>query len=295
MKSVTVISGKGGTGKTTLVGAIATLAENMVLVDCDVDAADLHLLLHPSVQHREFFQGGKLAQIDKQICTECGTCYEVCRFDAIDEETLAVNPLDCEGCGTCVVACPSQAIQLNSRNTGEWFISETPYAPMVHAKLGIGQGNSGLLVSVVRQEAERVAKRTERDLILIDGPPGIGCPVIASITGTDLVVAVTGPTLSGIHDLERILGLAQHFLVSAVVVINKHDLNPERTRDIESLCATRGTPVLSRIPYDEIAVRALVHGEPVTRYQPTSRIAEAIGTIWQQVLGHLTRQTNAMP
>jgi MinD superfamily P-loop ATPase len=211
MKQITVISGKGGTGKTTILASLAALVKRAVLVDADVDAADLHLLLKPQVRRREPFVASQVALIDPEKCDPCGKCAEACRFEAIRD--LQVDPISCEGCGVCFHVCPRGAILMKEVQSGEWFISQTRYGPMVHAKLGVAQENSGKLVTLVRKEAQRIAREGGYPLILIDGPPGIGCPVIASLGGVDAVLVVTEPSLSGIHDLERVLGVSRHFQV----------------------------------------------------------------------------------
>ena len=238
MKSITVISGKGGTGKTTLTAGFAAVAENIVLADCDVDAADLHILLQPEIKsfrlsseayrNQHNFGGGKLAYIDPEKCTECGKCVEACRFDAISDD-FVVSSIDCEGCNVCAYVCPVDAITLKIRESGKWFISDTRFGLMVHAHLAPGQGNSGRLVSLVREQAEKIAVEQNLAYVLIDGPPGIGCPVIASVSVTDLVLIVTEPTLSAMHDMERILTLTEHFRVPAMVCINKYDINLHNT------------------------------------------------------------------
>jgi len=217
MKQLVVISGKGGTGKTVITAAFAALAKNKVMADCDVDAADLHILLMPEIIERHDFSGGRTAIIDKTKCNNCGTCISQCRFEAISEETFTVDPISCEGCGVCFRVCPKGAISMENNKSGEWFISSTPYGPFVHARLGIAEENSGKLVAVVRQNAKLIAGKEKRDLIIIDGPPGIGCPVISSISGTDAVLVVTEPTLSGVHDMKRVLELAGHFRTKSLL------------------------------------------------------------------------------
>nr|QNO52065.1 ion-translocating oxidoreductase complex subunit B [Methanosarcinales archaeon ANME-1 ERB6] len=239
LKQITVISGKGGTGKTTLVASFAALAENKVIADCDVDAPDLHLLLHPEIIEREDFKGVKVAVMDKTLCTECGICEETCRFNAIaltEESGYAVNPARCEGCGACVYVCPQEALTLKERVSGYAFISKTNYDPMAHAQLNIAEETSGKLVTEVRDRAQQVAEKEQRELILIDGAPGIGCPVIASLTGVDLALVVTEPTMSGLHDLERILDVTRHFGTGSVVCINKYDINEENSRRFTDFC-----------------------------------------------------------
>ena len=218
IKQLTIISGKGGTGKTTITAAFASLARNVVIADCDVDAADLHLIFLPKILKEKEFYGGKVAYIKKDKCTQCGTCEELCRFEAI--KSCTVDPISCEGCKVCFYNCPEKAIEMKDNLSGHWYISTTRVGPMAHARLGIAEDNSGKLVSMVREQARILAEKEDKNLILIDGPPGIGCPVIAAITGVDLVLVVTEPTLSGIHDLDRAVRVADHFKIPVVVCIN---------------------------------------------------------------------------
>ncbi len=282
MKQITVISGKGGTGKTTLVGSFAALAENKVIADCDVDAPDLHLLLHPEIIKREEFKGVKVAVMDKTLCTECGTCEETCRFNAIastEESGYAVNPARCEGCGACVFTCPQEAVTLKERVSGYAFISKTNYGTMAHAQLNIAEEASGKLVTVVRNNAQQVAEKGSYELILIDGSPGIGCPVIASLTGVDLALAVTEPTMSGLHDLERILDVTGHFGIASVVCINKYDINEENSERITEFCRQRGIEVVGNIPYDPVVTEAMVAGKPVVEFSE-GEVSNAIKDVW---------------
>lgn len=280
MKQLTIISGKGGTGKTTLTAAFAHLAMNLVIADCDVDAADLHLILRPTIIREEPFYGGQLPLIDKGRCTQCGLCEEKCRFGAIS--SLEVDSTSCEGCGVCAYICPEKAITMKERLSGHWFISETREGPMVHARLGIGEANSGKLVSTVRQEAKDLAEKESCDLILIDGPPGIGCPVIASITGADLVLAVTEPTLSGIHDLQRILEVAHHFNIPSAVCINKFTINLDNTLKIEEYCDEQEIEVVGRIPFDPSVTQAMIRALSVVEY-PCRKVSEEVEKIWARI------------
>ena len=277
MKQITVISGKGGTGKTTITAALSYLAEKAVLADCDVDAADLHILLDPAVQRTEEFSGGKTAVIQKSLCTQCGACRELCRFGAI--RGLEIDPVSCEGCGVCAALCPEKAITMVNKLSGHWFVSDTRNGPMVHARLGIAEDNSGKLVSQVRQEARRVAEEKSLAYVIIDGPPGIGCPVIASITGVDLVLVVTEPTLSGLHDLKRVLETAGHFNIPAAVCINKFDINPENTRVIEGFCARQEVCVVGKIPYARSVVAALMQKNTVFEH-PCGEVSAEIARMW---------------
>ena len=265
MKQIVVISGKGGTGKTILTASLSALAKNAVFADCDVDAADLHLLLNPTIKERREFKSGKTAKIIKELCVKCGRCISVCRFDAISDD-FVIDPVSCEGCGVCSFICPAKAIVMEDNLSGEWFISSTKYGPLVHAKLGIAEENSGKLVSLVRQKAKELAEEMGKELVIVDGPPGIGCPVIASLANVDLALIVTEPTLSGIHDLERVLELTRHFKVKSAVCINKYDINAKNTADIEDLCKREGIEVLARIPFDKEIVKSLVSCMPFVEY-----------------------------
>jgi MinD superfamily P-loop ATPase len=280
MKQITVISGKGGTGKTTILASLAALVKRAVLVDADVDAADLHLLLKPQVRRREPFVASQVAVIDPGKCDPCGKCAEACRFEAIRD--LQVDPISCEGCGVCFHVCPRGAILMKEVQSGEWFISQTRYGPMVHAKLGVAQENSGKLVTLVRKEAQRIAREGGYPLILIDGPPGIGCPVIASLGGVDAVLVVTEPSLSGIHDLERVLGVSRHFQVPAWVCVNKWDINPENTEKIEAFCQREGCPVIGKVPFDPIVTKAMVMESTVVEYTG-GIVAQEIKKMWTQL------------
>jgi len=285
LKQLTVLSGKGGTGKTTLVASFATLAQNIVITDCDVDAPDLHLLLKPEIMQTQKFKGSKLAVIDEALCTQCGKCEEVCRFDAITN--FVIDPVLCEGCGVCVYVCPAEAIELKERISGYAFISKTRYGPMSHARLNPSEENSGKLVTLVRYNAKQVAEKEHCDLILNDGPPGIGCPVIASVTGVDLGLVVVEPTLSGIHDLKRALGLLKHFRIPSIVCINKCDINKENAGKIVNFCESNGVEVAGNISFDSLVTRAMVAGKPVLEYSPKSMVSKEIEEVWGRVLKSL--------
>jgi len=286
MKEVVILSGKGGTGKTSLVGSFAALAQSKVLADCDVDAADLHLLLKPSVKEDHEFWSGQIAMIDEEKCTECGLCQDVCRFEAIKD--FRVEPTSCEGCGFCHQVCPTEAITMKERLSGHWFISDTRYGPLVHARLGIAQENSGKLVALVRQKARQIAEQHKTDFIISDGPPGIGCPVISSLTGANLALLVTEPTLSGMHDLGRVLEVCRHFGVPALVCINKYDVNEDNTRQIESYCLSQGIEVAARIPFDNVVTEAIVQGLPVVEYSQ-GKVTHEIESLWQRITRTLGR------
>ncbi|MDO8886610.1 ATP-binding protein [Candidatus Oleimmundimicrobium sp.] len=285
IQEVTVLSGKGGTGKTSLVASFAALAENKVMVDCDVDAADLHLILKPEVKETNDFYGLNEYLINKDICIECGKCEELCRFDAIDN--FQIDGLYCEGCGICFLACPVSAIETKERVCGQWFISKTEYGPLVHAKLGIAQENSGKLVAEVRKAAKKMAQKKGIPLVITDGSPGIGCPVIASLSGTNLVLIVTEPTVSGAHDLERILDLCAHFKIKSLVCINKFDLNLKKTREIKELCKERSVEVVGKINYDSIFTEALIKGVPVVEFSD-GETSRRIKSLWGNLYNKLS-------
>ncbi len=291
MKEIVVISGKGGTGKTSVVASFAALAANKVLADCDVDAADLYLVLEPKIEFREEFSGGKQARILPEKCTNCGTCYDVCRFDAVKrlsdtgktkDVDYKIDPISCEGCGVCARACPAEAIAFEPVVNGEWYISSTRHGPMVHAKLGIAEENSGKLVTLVRNQAKMLAEERGLSLIIVDGSPGIGCPVIASISGADLVLVVTEPTLSGLHDLGRVSELTRHFGIPTVVCINKWDLNPEITQQIEVNARSENVRVVGKIRYDKGVTKAQIMKTSVVEYTGGA-VAEDIKALWKHV------------
>ncbi len=283
MKELVVISGKGGSGKTCLTAALARLASNRVLCDADVDAADLHLLLNPEIKQRTDFMGGGLAAIEEEKCTQCGLCRELCRFDAVSEN-FQIDPIGCEGCGVCVDLCPEQAIRFPIQKCGEWFISDTRFGPMVHARLGIAEENSGKLVTVVRQQAAKVAEDVQADLIITDGPPGIGCPVIASVGGAYAVLIVAEPTVSGLHDMERVAQLAAHFKVPCWVCVNKYDLNLEQTRAIEQLAEKHAIIPMGRVPFDPNFTRAMIQRQTILEYDDKTIAAQAVKTVWNNIL-----------
>jgi MinD superfamily P-loop ATPase len=280
MKEIVVLSGKGGTGKTSIVASFAALAESKVLADCDVDAADLHLILKPTINEEKEFWSGQVAVIDREKCTDCGLCQELCHFGAIKD--FQVDPLSCEGCGFCYRVCPVDAITMKDSMSGHWFISQTKYGYLCHAKLAIAQENSGKLVTVVRQNARSIAERENLDYIITDGPPGIGCPVISSLSGASLALLVTEPSLSGIHDLERVIGVCRHFGIPALVCINKHDINQENTSKIESYCSNQGVEVVSKIPFDNVVTEALIKRLPVVEYGDGTTSRE-IKKLWEFV------------
>ncbi|MDD5255371.1 MAG: P-loop NTPase [Candidatus Omnitrophica bacterium] len=281
MKQIVVISGKGGTGKTVVTGAFAALAGNKVMADCDVDAADLHLLLHPEIRERAEFRGGHTAVIDKELCNGCGKCAQACRFQAIKDD-FTVEPFSCEGCGLCGRICPLKAIGMRENTAGEWYISSTKYGPLVHARLGIAEENSGKLVAKVRQAAKELAERENLDYVIVDGPPGIGCPVIASLSGADCALVVTEPTLSGLHDAGRVIEVAGHFNIPVKLIVNKYDLNPAVTGQIEEFCGKKDIPVIGKIAFDRAVVRSMVEGTTIIEYLPNAA-ADELRKIWEAV------------
>ncbi len=290
MKELVVISGKGGTGKTSLVASFAVLADRPVIADCDVDASDLHLVLKPTNIRRNTFFGGKKARIMPGHCTACGKCEELCNFDAIYYDghgngrvnrTFRVDSIACEGCGVCARFCAEKAIEFKTVVSGEWMVSETRCGPMVHARLGVAAENSGKLVSTVRQEARRIAEEEHRPLVIVDGPPGIGCPVIASVTGATFVLVVTEPTVAGEHDLERVLSLTRHFSIPAAVSVNKWDLNPEMTERIEDKARRAGARIVGRIRYDRSVTLAQMRERAVVEIE--AACVQDILHIWKEL------------
>ncbi len=289
MKELVVISGKGGTGKTSLLGAFASLADKKVLCDTDVDAADLHLLMDPEARERHDFQGGHDAIINIEKCSRCGLCRDLCRWHAIDED-YRIDPIDCEGCGVCVSFCPEKAIDFPTKTCGEWYVSDTRFGPMVHARLGIAEENSGKLVTLVRQEGKKLAEHFGKDLILTDGPPGVGCPVIASLGGATAALIVTEPTVSGRHDLERVSRLADFFRVPVMVCVNKADLNPESTLDIRRYAEQEGYTFVGTVPFDAVFTKAMVAGRTVIEYDNHTEAAAALRQMWQKVSAEMGLQ-----
>jgi len=260
MRQIVIISGKGGTGKTVLAASFVALAKNKVIVDCDVDAADLHLLLHPTIKQRYEFRSGRTAKIDKKICEQCGKCIVACRSNI----------------------CPVNAISMQESLSGEWFISETKYGIFVHAKLGIAEENSGKLVAKEREVAKDIAQKQNNDYVIIDGPPGIGCPVIASLSGVDFALIVTEPTLSAIHDMQRVMDVAGHFKISSKVVINKYDLNLKNTHEIEAICRDKQIEVLGQIPFSRKVSESIVKSLPIVECIKDG-VSEEIISIWEKI------------
>ncbi len=278
-----ILSGKGGTGKTTLTAAIACLAKDKLLADCDVDAADMHIILQPEQTERHDFISGVKAAVTPEKCTGCGTCLEICRYDAITlDDKAAVDDFSCEGCGVCSHFCPEDAIELEPNHCGYWYVSHTRLGTLVHAELRPGEENSGKLVSLVKQKARERAEQEGVGLILVDGPPGIGCPVISSFSGTDMAIVVTEPTRSGLHDLQRVMKLSMHFKVPPGVIINKCDLNMDLTAEIEQFCRDAHVQVLGRIPFDEDVVNSLVAGKTLFEFKDC-KAAQSVANIWQHI------------
>ena len=282
MKQLTVISGKGGTGKTTITAALASLAKSRVTADCDVDAADLYLLFKPKQREQFDFRASKVALIDKTKCTECGQCIAACRFEAIPDDYV-VDPISCEGCGVCWRICPVNAISREEKLSGRYFVADSRFGTLVHARLEIAEENSGKLVTTVRKKARELAQQEGADLILIDGSPGIGCPVIASLTGVDLALVVSEPTLSGIHDLARVLELTAHFKIKTLVCVNKYDINLENVSRIAKLCAKHSVKVIGKIPYDQIVNQALRQERTIIEHAPASKVAQEIIAVWERL------------
>jgi MinD superfamily P-loop ATPase len=288
-RQLVVLSGKGGTGKTSVVAALATLVDDKILADCDVDAADLHLVLDPYLLKSEKFTAGKEARILPENCNACGLCVDHCRFDAIrplkrgeGRSVYEVDPLACEGCGLCSRVCPCAAVEISDAERGEWFVSNTRHGPLVHARLNIGGENSGKLVTLVKEQAAALAEERGTSLILVDGPPGIGCPVIASVAGADLVLAVTEATISAAHDLERVADLVDNFHLPLAVCINKKDLNPDMATRIRKTCAARGLALVGELSYDTAVVRAQVAGKSIVEYGD-SAVADQIDHMWRSI------------
>lgn len=288
---VAVASGKGGTGKTTVTAALAHLASQefpIVLADADVDAANLELVLSPTKLEEHDFYGGQVAIINPAKCIACGICAEVCRFDAPHPlrgeggEVYTIDPIACEGCASCFYQCPVEAIRMEEQLAGRWFRSDTRFGPLFHAHLFAAQENSGKLVTLVKQRARLLALDTGAEFLLVDGPPGIGCPVISASAGADLALLVTEPTVSGVHDLERALSTVNHFGVPALVCINKYDVNLDRSREIATFCAEQGIEVVGQIPFDTVVTEAMVRGLPVTAFSDGA-VSRELRRVWARI------------
>ncbi len=292
MNQLVILSGKGGTGKTIISASIATLAPSKVMADCDVDAANLHLLLQPDIQETQPFTGGQKAHIDAEKCTRCRECADICRFDAIAEKKdgeIIIDTISCEGCGVCSRICPVEAIRMERAVSGECYVSKTKYGPFVHARLGIGEENSGKLVSEVRKKAKQIAEQNDLDFVIIDGPPGIGCPVISSLSGADLALVVTEPTLAAIHDMERVAQMARYFQTRTACCINKYDINRQNSKHIEDWCEKNSIPLLGKIPFHEAVTESMVRGIPLTEYTDNSA-TEEIRQVWRNLHGLFSRE-----
>lgn len=288
VKQVLIISGKGGTGKTVISAALANIVPRKVMADCDVDAANLHLLLKPEIIESIPFYGGKKARVKEESCTGCGLCISRCRFSAIApalEGKIKIDSIACEGCGVCAYICPLKAIEMEENLSGHLFVSRTAYGPFVHARLVAGEENSGKLVTEARKKAREIAEKENLDYVIIDGPPGIGCPVVASLSGVDLALVVTEPTLSGIYDMERVIQTARHFGLKTACVLNKFDLNPELSQEIENWCRSNSVPVLARIPFEEKVVKAVIQGVPISEFSEArqSQAVAEIHKLWLKI------------
>ena len=284
MREITILSGKGGAGKTTVAAAIASLAGNAIFCDNDVDAADLHLILNPEIKEEYRFDSGTIAQIDPGVCTNCGLCAEYCRFDAIHYDPsgqLYINPFQCEGCRLCERICPVQAITSHTNTNNSWYISDTRFGTLVHAKMGPGEENSGKLVTCIREKAKQLATEKGADFIISDGSPGIGCPVIASVTGTDVVLLVIEPSLTGIHDAERLYKLVRSFNITTFALINKFDINEEITEQAESFLKTNDIPLVGKIPFDTKFVESMVEGKTIFEYTPGADLCKIFEKAWR--------------
>jgi len=295
MKEITILSGKGGAGKTSVAAALASLAENSVFCDCDVDAADLHLILTPEIREEHKFDSGSLAVINSELCTNCGLCEENCRFDAIhpnQNDLPEVNPFQCEGCRLCERICPAGAITTVENTNNRWFVSDTRFGPMVHARMGAGEENSGRLVTEIRRKAKEIALNQNAATIISDGPPGIGCPVIASLTGTDLVLMVIEPSVSGLHDAQRMYELVQSFRLPVFAVINKFDINREITQRTENFLAKNKIPLLGKIPFETDLVESMIQAKTITEFAPNNSVSKELETIWQKIVASAKPERN---
>jgi len=286
MKEIVVISGKGGTGKTSITASLAYLGgNNIVLADCDVDAADMHLLMQPNFGQAKDFYSGLIAEIRQDDCIQCGKCADVCRFDAIPviDGKYIVDPLSCEGCGYCPRVCPTDAIDMLDMKVGKWYISKIKTGTvMVHAKLGIGADNSGKLVAHVKNEAKRIAEENNKDFVLVDGSPGVGCPVVSSLSGAKFVVLVTEPTVSGLHDLKRVYELVHKFSIPAGCIINKADLNPQVSAEIESFLKQENIVHIASLPYDENFTAAMTQGKTIVEYDDNT-LKKILTQSWEKI------------
>jgi len=286
MIEISVLSGKGGTGKTSITAALASLAESAVLSDNDVDAADLHLILHPTIKEEYRFSSGWKANIDTSKCTQCGLCINHCRFNAIqtdNNQVLSINPFQCEGCRLCERICPEQAIQSKLNTNNYWYVSETRLGHFIHAKMGPGEENSGKLVTQVRKKAKEIAQADGSEWIINDGPPGIGCAAIASLTGTDHALIVIEPSMSSLHDADRLIKLINSFNIQCFAIINKYDLNLELSQHIENYLSAKNVPLLTKLPFDTDMVQAMIYGKTIIEYAPESKLSIEIKKLWHKI------------
>src|SRR6056297_228665 len=284
-KQVAIISGKGGTGKTTLAGSLSVLFENHIIADCDVDSSNMHLILKPKINETKQYKAGHKAEIVESKCIGCGKCQQVCRYNAIykkENGKYSVDSFACEGCKACVLVCPTKAVDFVLNHPGDYFISETKYGPFVHAELKPGEEMSGGLVAQVRKQALKMAVDERKAFVIIDGAPGIGCPATSSLTGTDYAILVTEPTVSGIHDMERMMEVIKHFKIPFSVVINRYDMNEEKSKEIEEFCNQKNISVLGKIAFDKAVNRANSNEMPVVECED-SKAAEAIRGIFQEL------------
>ena len=281
MKEIVVISGKGGTGKTTITAALAGLGPDKVIADCDVDAADMHLIMNPDIQLTHDFFSGELAHIDPEACTQCGECREMCRFGAISPQ-LQVLPEHCEGCALCYHVCPVQAVHMQERLCGQWYESTTRFGPLVHASLGIGEENSGKLVTTVRKASQAEAEEKGYEVVLVDGSPGIGCPVIASLTNADVALLVGEPTVSAVGDLHRVSELTAHFGIKTMALINKVDINPELVQELKDFCLDKKIEIVGELPYAPAFTQAQLQGQTICEYDPQG-LGQTMAGIWTRI------------
>jgi len=286
MKEITILSGKGGAGKTSVTAALAALSKNTVFCDNDVDAADLHLILQPEIKEKHPFSSGSKSTIDQEICTNCGLCESSCRFHAIhpnSEGYPEVNHFQCEGCRLCERICPAEAISTHENFNNHWFVSTTRFGQMVHAKMGPGEENSGKLVSRIREKTREIAGEIQADYILNDGPPGIGCSAISSITGTDAVLLVIEPSISGLHDAKRLVELVKGFGIDMYAVINKYDINLTASSAVETFLEKQDIEVLGRIPFDTRMVESMVNEKSVIEFDRASSVSRELENTWTRL------------
>jgi len=283
---IIILSGKGGTGKTSITAAFATMAKDSVIADCDVDAADLHLILQPEIYHEENYSSGTKSVINPDQCTGCGLCLDLCRFNAVEliNGHYIIDEFACEGCGLCILACPENAISSETNENNILYLSNCRFGPLFYGKVGIAEENSGKLVARIREEAKNKAREIQTDMILVDGPPGIGCPAISSVTGADMVVAVTEPTKSGWHDLQRLIEMIERFHIRIFVIINKYDLNEIISDEIEEGLKEKNIPVLGKLPYDEQVIHALISGKSITEFMKEHQLTHELREIWNKLL-----------